>query len=118
MTGAPLLCLVKNFLGEHHAAFQDTSEEIHSGYFGMHNDYRRKPSRSKRSMIEQTLVFQTLELVMAELQSVARTFCSMDQEFLYSCVHSPYITAGVGTTLEILHLSSSKKTRTRSTFTF
>jgi hypothetical protein len=60
-------------------------------------------------MQEQTKVFTTLELVMEELRAVAAAFCPRDQEFLHSCVRSRYITAGVGTTLEILHLTIAER---------
>jgi len=110
ITGAPLVCLVKNFLGEkEHYMFQQTSETVESGYFGTHNDYRQVPCKSKKPMKEQKLVFSTLETVMLNLKAVACSFCPMDQEFLYSCVRPEYITAGVGTTLEILRLTKFSK---------
>jgi hypothetical protein len=125
--------LIRNFLTiAQHKLFLETSKEVDHGYFGLHNDYRKEHSRSStfkeiytnslifidESFLKQEKVFNTLETVNTKMTEIAETFCPGDQKYLYSTIHPEYITAGIGTTMEILHITDTAKTTRAQKFHF
>jgi len=115
LAGLPVVLNVPNFLSNaEHRYFLETSKLVDHGYFGFHRDYRELPARSGMCDAKQRLVFDAFNLVAERVEEVCKAFCPGDQLLLRSRIKPHYLTYGVGTTLQLLHIQGEQRVGARA----